>query len=140
MATHSYLGILQVDASGSGAWGDVGQCIKITPPKIKVTASKTTHLASTQATDTFIPGFITPGEVQVELNMTSAMIVQMLSYIRVMKNWRVRYNDGTTPTSGSVWTFAGFWTEFGDEVPENDRITTTMTVTVSGPETFVAGT
>lgn len=142
MAAHSALGTLQYTDTAATAFTDIGEIIKFGGPKVKVNPVKTTHLASANQAHEYIAGFADGGEVAATINFKRADSTTLYGFYRTNKTMRVRYNDTTTltgATTGSKWDFTAFWTEFGDETPEDDRITTTVNWKISGKPSFTAG-
>jgi hypothetical protein len=139
MATHSYLGQVLVGATSTTSYTSltsVGQVISISGPNISVSVVKTTHLASSNAADEFIPGFADGGTINTRMNFVKADTNTLYGYYRTMKGIMVMFNDGANSSVGSRWTFDGFISEFGNEVPENDRITADITIKVTGKPAF----
>lgn len=118
----------------------IGEVISITGPNIAPSSVKTTHLASTNAADEFTPGFADPGTVSTRLNMIKADLNTIYGFYRTLKGCMVMFGDGASTSTGSRWTFNAFWTELGNEVPENDRVTTDVTWKISGKPGFTTGT
>lgn len=113
-ATHPYLGTLQFNTTGS-TYVDLGQLVDFTPPKVVWGKSDTSHLASTDATRTSTPGWADPGEIPFTINMLTADYNTLLTRAktRVVSVYRVRFNDGTTPTTGTVIGFSAWISELG---------------------------
>ena len=136
--THSYNAILEYDATiGGSSYTELGGVRNISGPKAKVTSSDATKLRSTSATREKTPGFIDEGQVSMELVFDSGTIITLRSFLRVIKQWRITFND-TLGVSGTRQVFVGFLTELGTEVPEDDIITVPVTMDVTGVNTFTA--
>lgn len=119
----------------------IGQVISITGPNIAPSAVKTTHLLSTNQADEFTPGFADPGSVTTRLNMVSANLNTLYGFYRTLKGCMVMFGgDGASSSTGSRWTFNAFWTEIGNDCPENDRVTTDVQWKISGKPGFTTAT
>lgn len=148
---HVYLGTLQVDTTGGGAWADVGQCTKFKPPQMKVGAAKTTYLQQSTRWHTYIPGWVEPGSVTFTMNMRTADFnLLFVTYLQntdsagsSVRNWRIRYNDGSGATTGSVLSFSGYVEEMGDDELSRDQdlpVMTSGSIKVSGKPTYTQAT
>lgn len=143
----SYLGTLQVDTTGSGAWADIGQVQKFKPPQMKVGDSQNTYLQQSAPWRTYQPGWGEPGEATFTIMMRQSDYNTLFGYFtnRTSKNFRIRYNDGSTPSSGSVLTFgsAAYINELGDDEVSRDSelpIMTSGKIKVSGLPTYAPAT
>lgn len=144
-AVHVYLGTFQVDTTGSGSWQDLLQLTKFKPPQMKIGDAKTTYLTQANPFHTYIPGWGEPGAVTWSGNMITATYSTLFTYFttRLVKNFRVRYNDGSSSTSGSVLSFTGYINELGDDELSRDQEAPVMTagsVKVSGLPTYSSAT
>lgn len=144
MATHSYLGQVLAGTTGQTAYSNLtslGQILSITGPNISITSVETTHLGSTNAAKEFIPGFADGGTISVRMNFVKGNTTTLYGYYRTMKGIMIMFNDSSdaVTTTGSRWTFDGFFTEFNNEVPADDRITADVTVKVTGKPAYTAG-
>jgi len=143
VATTTYLGTLQYD-SGSSVYVDVGELVEFDPPLRTITPVQNSHLASPSATHTAQAGFIKPGEVPFKINFKKADYNTLNSHFtgRANRNYRVRYNDGSTATNGSNLVFEAFVSELGDEKLSTDAtnpIQTMGKLFCSGPAVFQQG-
>lgn len=144
MATTTYLGTLQYD-SGGGSYVDIGEIVSFDPFVQEVTDVKTSHLASTNATHEYLPGFIEPGEVAFTLNFAKAAYNTLHGHLqgRATRNYKVRVNDGSGATTGSNSVFLGYVKRLGKANLSTDStnpIQATGAIKVSGSVTFTQGT
>lgn len=135
--THSYNAIISYTTVGGSSYTELGGVRNISGPKAKVTSSDATKLRSTAATREKTPGFIDEGQCSMELVFDSATIVILRGFLRVIKQWKIVFND-SLGTAGTTQVFVGFITELGTEVPEDDIITVPITLDVTGVNTFTA--
>ena|ERR1700736_931649 len=153
----SYLGTLQLNTGtvGSPVWADIGQAIKFAPPKMKVGDSKNSYLQQANPWHTYQPGWGEPGVITFEINMRQSDFNTLFNtYFSVRKQaqFRIRYNDGTTSTSGSVLLLSSgaagvgdqcYINELGDGEVSRDTenpIMTSGSIKVSGLPTYTAAT
>ncbi len=143
-ATASYLGQVLQGATNTTSYSSLtslGEIISISGPNMSVSAIKGTHLASTDAAEEYIPGFADGGTVTTRMNMVKANVSTLYGFYRTAKGLMVMFNDSTSgSTVGSRWTMNAFWTELGNEVPENDRVTLDITWKITGKPAFTTGT
>lgn len=118
----------------TAAYVEQGGITKITPHKTKVKASKATTLRSALATEEKIPGNIDEGQCSFTMIFRKGTYNTLRGTLRVNQNWQVLASD-----SGSTWTFDGFITELGPDVPEDDTVTVDVVIDITGPVVFVAG-
>ncbi len=148
MALHKFLATLFVDSTGSGNYVAIGKIKKFDPPKMKRGSSKTTDLSSANMAHTFLASWIDAGEVSGMFYFLAADFNTMLGYFTALptaatRNWRIRYNDGTTSTSGSQLNFTGHVTDLGDDPLEegnDDPIVSECKIKISGLPTFAVAT
>lgn len=139
---HKYLATLLVDAAGDGTYVSVGSIKSIKPPKGKWGKSNTSHLASSGKAKTSMSGWFECDSVEGKILYDSTKTSTLFGYGGVTKNWKIRYNDGSGSTTGSVWAFSGYINEIGDEeISEGDEdpIMTGFKIEISGGITFTAG-
>lgn len=144
MGTTNYLGTLQYDSGGS-VYVDIGELVEFTPQKRSAQDVKDSHLASPGATHTYQPGFLEPGEISFRINFKKTDYATLDSHYkgRAKRNYRVRYNDGTTATTGSNMVGEGYVKELGDEQLSRDSdnpIQTIGVIKASGVWTFTQAT
>jgi hypothetical protein len=143
MATTTYLGTLQYD-SGGGTYADIGELSQFTPNVQEVTDVKTSHLASTNATHEYLPGFIEPGMCEFVINFTKASYNTLHGHLtgRSTRSYKVRVNDGSTSTNGSNSTFTGYVKRLGKMEFTTDAtnpVRATGTIKVASSVTFTQG-
>lgn len=130
-------------ALGDGAdpenFTELAEVFSITPPSETVDVLDATHMQSPNRTREFIEGLIDPGECSIEMNFIPGSAADVA--IQALKgtganNCRITFPDGG---SGSVtWTFAGILTGYEPAVPNDDKMTATVTFKVTS--SYVTGT
>jgi hypothetical protein len=115
---------------------DVAKVVDITPPEPSVGKSKSTHNATANATHTYEPTLIEPGENDVKILFAKAVhaVLDGFFWSRATKFWKI------TLAEGSTQTFQGFIMNLGTPTPMEDQVQTTMKMCVTGKVTFTAGT
>jgi len=104
--------------------GFLAEIISGTLPEQVRESIDTSHAGTTGGKMTFIPSdLIDGGELQVELNFdeTASPPIDQAAESTVL-----------TFASGTTWTFSGFMTNYGGELPIDDRMTASATIKVSG--------
>src|SRR5689334_4796275 len=116
MANIGWGGHLYYGNSGGTASTEITLVKDIAPSGIKVGAVDTTHLQSTSATKTFIPGLVESGEFDATIEFSKAQYATLLGFAqnRTLKSWGI-----TLPDSGTTnYNFDGFIVEIG--IPKLD--------------------
>lgn len=143
MAVSPYLGTLQYD-SGGAVYLDIGELVEFDPPLRTRAPIKNSHLASASQTHTYQSGFIEPGEIPFKIHFKKADYNTLDGHFKggLNRNYRVRYNDGSTATNGSNLIFEAFVMELGDEKVSRDSdnpLATTGKLKGSGVATYTQG-
>ena len=148
MPTLPYLATIFVDTSNNdaGTYAAAGNVIKLTPPKMKRGKSKTSNLSSANRAHTYLPGWIDGDVVKFVIEFTKTDFNTLFGYFTTdvaTRKWKIRYNDGTTGTSGSTVICSAIITEMGDEPFDReteDEIQTELTLCLSGLPVFAQAT
>jgi hypothetical protein len=145
MAIHPYLATLLSSTTFAGSYAALGSLTKIEPPKGKVGDMNYSDLSVPNATHVFAPGWITSGELGATINFDKTNTGAIYGYYsaRTVLFFKLRYNDGTGPTTGSVWAFTGYFNECGEESfskDEDNPLQTSFKIKISGLPTFTAAT
>lgn len=121
---------------GGAAWADIAEVNSISGPTMTRETIDVTSLDSTGGYREFIGGFRDGGTVQLSMNFTSTTY-------RIMKgdfdsaddvNYEILLED--TPTSHISIEFTGVVTECPVEITPDDKVTSTVTIKVSGEVTL----
>lgn len=117
---------------------------EFTPHALEVTKVKASHLASPSAVHQYEPGFIEPGDAAGIINFKKADYATLHGHTiaRQKRNYRIRVNDGSTPTNGSNTVFQGFMQKLGKEQFTTDAtnpVRAAFTVAVDGLPVFTQG-
>jgi hypothetical protein len=128
--THSYTTKLEyADNSGfSSNLTEITGVISLEGPDRQVTRVNTTHLKSTGAVKTSIPGFIDDGTISatVDYDETVYNAIETIFLARSVssaKYFRITFPDESTLTGQGFFMGMG-----GPSVPEDDRLTYTITI------------
>lgn len=135
MASHCYDTALHYSSDDS-SYTEVTEILSIPAPQGQTTVVESKHLRSTAKTKTKIPGFIDPGNFSPTVQYNKTMHNTLLGFWKAGTThyWRVTLADGSTAKcSAFISAFAPF-----PEVPEDDRLTSQMTLECTGPWTFTA--
>ncbi len=125
------------DGASSESFTDLSEVISISPPSQTTDIIDVTHLKSVNRRREFLAGFIDPGDVSLELNhvpgSAADTAIQALEGLSTTTNFRVTFPDGT---SGSVtWIFAGLLQGYEPNISADDKMTSTVTIKVTGATT-----
>ena len=125
------------DGATAESFTDLAEVISISPPSQSTDIIDVTHLKSVNRRREFLAGFIDPGDVTLELNhvpgSAADTAIQALEGLSTTTNFRVTFPDGT---SGSVtWIFAGFLQGYEPNITPDDKMTSSVTIKVTGATT-----
>src|SRR5262245_60841280 len=94
--TIGYSSKLEQDTVGGSNWVVVAQTKEIAFPDIKVKSVDKSNNDSPNATLERFPGLIDPGQAKISIVYTKAVYVLLLGLLRLNKDWRVTFSDGTS--------------------------------------------
>ncbi len=115
--------------------GTIGEVFSITGPNMSRTTIDTTHYGVTDGYMTFIGGLRDPGDLTFTMNFGATEYDDLKSAFEsdANKEFIMTLKDGTTIT------FDGLVTELPLSVPVNDRVTSDVTIKVSGAVSVTPG-
>ena len=118
----------------------LAELLEVDQPKRKVKAVDITNNSSPARTMEKIPGLVDSGEITGKLVYTPAGKAAVESAIGVLASWKIQMPlTGAQTTLGDAFTFAGFVSADGGETPLDDKIVIDVTIEITGPVTFTAG-
>lgn len=125
----------QIEGATPGTFTTIAEVTDITPPNETVNAVTYSTLASPYMKA--LAGVIDPGEASFEMTFmpgsaSETLIVNTL-HARKATNFRIVFPNLAT------WTFEGIITGYEPAVPNDDRMTATVTIKVSGAVLREAG-
>jgi hypothetical protein len=128
-ASIGYDTLLEVSTNGGADWTEVAEVFSITPPSETADAIDATHFQSPDRTREFIEGLVDPGECSFEMNFVPGSATDVL--IRSLRGlgavmWRMTFPNSV------VWAFSGIRTGYEPAVPNDDKMTATVTIKVTG--------
>jgi hypothetical protein len=122
-----------IDPAGGSSFTDLGEVFNITPPSDNIDVIDATHMQSPNATREFILGLNDPGEASFEMNFvpgsTSDDLIQQVRAARAVVSCRITFPNAAT------WTFDGILTGYEPAMPNEDKMTATVTFKVTGSYT-----
>ena len=131
MATAASIGNgaqFQIESAAPNTYTAVAEVYDITPPNETTDIIDASHMASTDRE--FIMGLTDPGECSFEMNFvpgsTSETLILAAKAARAAKNFRIVFPNLAT------WTFAGLLTGYEPAMPNDDKMTCTVTIKVTG--------
>lgn len=138
MATEADIGYGSEFAIGDGlgAFTPVAEVTSITPPSDSTDVIDVTHMASPNRTREFIQGLNDPGECSFEMNFVPGSDAD--TAIQALKGAGTKDFQITFPPGGTgavTWTFSGFLTGYEPAVPNEDKMTATVTIKVTSSYT-----
>lgn len=121
-------------ASSGGTYAAIAEINSISGPSMKRDTIDVTSLDSTGGYKEFIAGFRDGGEVTLAMNFTLDGYIDMKTDFEsdVLGDYRIELPD----TNVSTFDFSGFVTSLGMSVPTADKVTTEVTIKVSGAVTI----
>lgn len=119
-----------IDPAGGTSFTDLGEVFNITPPSDTTDVVDVTHMASPNRTREFILGLNDPGECSFEMNFVpgspSDDMIQLVKAAGTVVSCRVTFPNAAT------WIFDGLLTGYAPAVPNEDKMTATVTFKVTG--------
>ncbi len=117
----------------------IAELFNLSGPSLGLDTVETTHTQSTSAYRERIAGLLDAGEVSAEVNFlpadatqTEAAGILLDMKNRTLRNWEIIWTDAGPTT----WTIAAFVTSFEPSAPIEDRMTASITLTLSGKPTL----
>lgn len=127
---------LAISTNGGGLYTDLAEIFNITPPSSTFDMVDATHMQSPNSDREFIIGLNDPGEASFEMNFVPGSASDVL--IRSVKAARAAVLCRVTFPNGATWTFTGLLMTYEPAVPNEDKMTATVTFKVSGSTTVGA--
>ena len=120
--------------------GTIGQILKISIPTVEADAIDISTMDSTDKWQSFIPGMINAGQLDVDLAYYKTDAKIILDEIGgTVETWTITLNDETSVlTSPSTFACSGYIKGVGNAIPFEDKVTSTITIKLSGAPTFTA--
>lgn len=119
-----------IDPAGGTSFTDLGEVFNITPPSDSIDVIDATHMQSPNGTREFILGLNDPGTASFEMNFVpgsaSDDLIQQVRAARAVVSCRITFPDTST------WTFDGILTGYEPAVPNEDKMTATVSFKVTG--------
>lgn len=129
-ASIGYGTLYEASIDGGTTWTALAEVFNMTPPAASVDVHDATHMQSPDATREFIAGLIDPGELSLEMNFIPGSSGDV--YIQARRAARVKFKSRITFPNAVKWTFNTFVTNYESAVPNDDKMTSTMTCKVTG--------
>lgn len=127
----------QIEGSTPGTFTAIAEVFDITPPNETTDVIDTTHMGSPGGVREYILGLTDPGEASFEMNFVpgsaSEALILTTKAERKAKNFRIVFPNAAT------WTFAGLLTGYEPAMPNDDKMTATVTIKVTGAVLREAG-
>lgn len=119
------------------AWQDIAEINSISGPNMSRDTFDVTSLSSTGGYREKKPGFRNPGQLSLGMNFTRATYHLMkLDYESdVIKRYEIVFQDPENTTL----EITGYVIELGFNIPLDDKITSDVTIEISGPVTENSG-
>ena len=138
MPSNAVAGVGTVFQRWSGAvWANIGEINSITGPSMSRDTIDVTSLSSTGGYREFIAGFRNPGTVQLSMNFVRSAYELFRTDFEsnVVKNYRIVLPDA----ENTCLEFMGLVTELPMTIPADDKITSDVTIQLSGPTDMDSG-
>lgn len=131
MATQADIGNgtkFQIESGTPGTYTDIAEVFDITPPNETTDVIDASHMGSPDRE--FIMGLTDPGETSFEMNFApgsaSEGLILAAKATRLPANFRIVFKNG------AQWTFAGLLIGYEPAIPNEDKMTCTVTIKVTG--------
>lgn len=125
-----------VSTDSGSTYDDLGEVFNITPPSSTFDMVDATHMQSPNGDREFIIGLNDPGEASFDMNFVPGSASDVL--VRAIKAARAAVLCMITFPGGATWTFTGLLTNYDPAVPNEDKMTATVSFKVSGSTTVGA--
>lgn len=141
MATSAAIGYGSKFELGNGAtpevYAEIAEVFEITPPSESTDTIDASHMKSPGAMREFIQGLTDPGEASFEMNFVPGSVSE--TAILAARAARAARGCRITFPNGANWSFSGLVTGYEPAVPNDDKMTATVTFKVSGSVVRAAG-
>jgi hypothetical protein len=121
------------DGASPEVFTEVAQVFDISPPSESVDVIDKTHMKSPDRGREFMEGLSDPGETSFEMNFVPGSAAEALILAKRTRNARITYPNSAT------WTFKGIRTGYEPAVPNEDKMTASVTYKVAGSVLRAAG-
>jgi hypothetical protein len=132
MTTNAAIGygsLLEYSLNGGSSWLTLAEVMDITPPSDSVDIIDATHMQSANRTREFVEGLNDPGECSFEMNFVpgSAADLAIQSFRGAGAiDLRITFPNAV------IWTFKGIRTGYEPAIPNEDKMTATVTFKITG--------
>lgn len=125
-----------LEVFSNGAWVEIAEVFMVTPGEATTDRVDATHMKSPGRRREYISGLIDSGEASFEINWIAGsdtdVLLRSLQTSGNNVDWRITFPNGVTVT------FEASITGFSKAIPLDDKMTATLTLAVSGDETWGA--
>ena len=138
MSSEAFAGVGTLFRRWSGsAWVNIAEVNSISGPSMSRDTIDVTSLDSTDGYREFIAGFRDPGTVQLTMNFTRSTFLTMLTDFEsdASQNYEIFLSD----LENTSLEFLGLVTELPIEVTTDDKVTSTVTIKITGKVALNSG-
>lgn len=119
-----------IDPAGGTSFTTLGEVTNITPPSDSIDVVDVTHMQSPNRTREFLAGLRDPGTASFEINFVpgsaSDDLIQQVRDAGTVVSCRITFPNAAT------WTFDGLLTGYEPAVPNEDKLSATVSFKVTG--------
>lgn len=137
MASNAFSGVgtkfKRSDMASSPTFSDIAEVNSIDGPNMSRDTIDVTSLDSTGGYREFIGGFRDGGEVTLEMNFTLTGYAQMKADFE--SSSRVNYQIVLPDSGATTFDFSALVTSLGTAIPMDDKVTSSVTIKISGQVT-----
>lgn len=120
------------------SYTDCAGVVDVAHPSIKVKKVDMTANDTVNATRIYKPGLGDTDDIEFKLKFDKTLLGVLYGFYRTTKYWKVTVPDAGT--TDSAWTFQGFISEYGGEIPMDDKVMMSIKIAPTTKPAFVAGT
>lgn len=134
---------LQIEDVGNpGTFLDAAELLSLTFPDLTKDIIDSTHASSPDKYREKIAGLKDGGEVSAEINYTQTDYELYLAAFELdaATNFKIELPDDNYSTTQPTFAFAAHITGLPGDVPSDDKVTASITLTITGKPVFTAGT
>lgn len=125
-----YGSYFHISRDGGSTWLPVAEVTSITPPSDTVDQVDVTHMQSPNRRREFVPGLSDPGSASLEMNFVPGSASDLL--IQEIRGTGEQVKCRITFPSSVTWVFDGQIESYEPAIPNEDKMTATVSFKVSG--------
>lgn len=119
-----------IATASTGAYSAFGEIVSVSGPNISVEDIDLTHMESPNTAREHSPGLLEGGDVQLTINYVKSQATAIYALVQTSKWYQIKFADTAN------WVCQGYANGHSQEIPNNDKIQTTLGVKFTGKPVF----